>query len=249
MSLEKNIEILTEAVKELTAIVTIQAALQTQPVEVTATVAEDTFADIPATQPATPVPETPVVVQEPVYVMTEAAGGFTREQMIDANWTNETLLRDGMMVCAEVVPETPAPAAGLIPEGTPATHIDNRQVLWSAEFHSAEQSRDKNGNFKAKRQKAELKAAFTVALNAYEAPFLLPAVAPAPAAPFQAPPGAGTLLTETEANDLNDQMVEVCKNLGSSEPVKALMVKYGVNNTSELTRDQADDLLDELDKL
>lgn len=274
MSLEKSVQELTEAVQELTAILRQNTSLVQQPavdIEVSGLPdAEEMFPNtvIPSTARAEAQVGVGTIVPQAeqgfypslLHQMTEAANGFTRDQLLDEGWTDETLISAGMMLPEVVpapvapvtapplavapapgVPLTPVnpaltPAAALASAEVPATHIDDRGVVWNAEFHSAKQTKDLNGNFKKKR------GTDAAAKDTYEAPFL--AAPPTPAAPPAAPtpPAEGDFLSQEEADQLSVKMVEISKNLGTSEPVRELLVEFGVENTSQLTRAQADDL-------
>lgn len=85
---------------------------------------------------------------------------------------------------------------------------------------------------------------------------------PAPttaAAPPPPPPAAemptktdakgAKIITKKRAKELSDKMVDIAKNLGTAEPVRAILGQYGVASTADLTNAQADELVQKLEVL
>ena len=56
------------------------------------------IASAPAAAPAAPAPAPAPAPAAPVYVMTQAAGGFTREQYAAQGWSDADLIAKGMMI-------------------------------------------------------------------------------------------------------------------------------------------------------
>jgi hypothetical protein len=62
-----------------------------------------------ASMPGTPSPQPQPMATAPIYTMTAAAQGFTREQYHGQGWTDEALVAKGMMTISQPAPVTPAP--------------------------------------------------------------------------------------------------------------------------------------------
>lgn len=81
--------------------------------------APEAAAKTPAKTPSKPAPKVEEPA-EPVYEMTEAAQGFSREAYHGEGWTDEQLVAEGMMVQKEVVKAAPKPTPKPTPKPKPA---------------------------------------------------------------------------------------------------------------------------------
>ena len=75
--------------------------------------------------------------------------------------------------------------------------------------------------------------------------------APATPPPVEVPEvkNPNKVVTKKRAKELSDKMVDIAKNLGTSEPVAQILHSFGVGSTADLTNAQAHELEKKLDVL
>lgn len=142
--------------------------------------------------------------------------GFTRDQMIAAGWTEESLLQHGYIEAVEVpldVPAAPGASAPSAPPAVPAppapsttsgSELDVNGLPWDARIHAGTKRKNADGSWTAKKGVDKAYAATVeqelrevpVTANPTPAP-VIPTTTVAPAAPVQ--PAASGELPATSA--------------------------------------------------
>lgn len=173
-----------------------------------------------APQAAVP-PAPPVVEAAPVYTMTEAANGYSREDLLNSGqgWTDDLLVSNDLMTvsvpapkppappAAPTMPTAPTPSAITTPDGTNTVappYLDTTGLPWDARIHSGGRTQTAKGEWvKKKRVQPNVTAQVTAELRqnppkaasaqqpAAHVPLAPPAAVAAPA-PAPVPPAPAT---------------------------------------------------------